>query len=104
MPNRTGERPRTDRLPGAQDREVRATTAAAERRNTLRLTTQDPFPVCPSGCRIVHQACLRTSPRIGRERIRMPVAATMALPMAGGTAMIGVSPPPTGGVAGFVTR
>lgn len=42
--------------------------------------------------------------RIGIERMRSPVAAKMAFPTAGATAMIGVSPPPAGRISLLLTK
>jgi len=50
------------------------------------------------------QALRRASPRRGIERRRTPEAAKTAFATAGAAAMMGVSPPPAGGMSRFSTR
>jgi len=61
-------------------------------------------PIPGSGARAEPQALRRASPRRGIERRRTPEAAKTAFATAGAAAMMGVSPPPAGGMSRFSTR
>ena len=61
-------------------------------------------PLYPLYRHPIHHACLSNAGRIGIERIRTPVAAKIALEIAGATAIIGVSPAPTDGMSVLLTR